>query len=122
MDTSQDNFRPRRDPNAMDIDALRPNERFELMKRGACFNCRQVGHLARDCPKKRTQNYRNLGNNAPRRQIQTPKKWTPKELHKEIRAMTAAEREDFTNLAIAQGFDEDTEENETFRQVFEEET
>jgi len=123
MDTGPDNYRPRRDPNAMDIDALLPNERFELMRKGACFNCRQTGHLARDCPKKKNT-YSSYGNKNPNYRNpnnSTPKKWTPKELHKEIRAMTAEEREDFTNLAIAQGFDEDTEENKTFRQVFEEE-
>ena len=45
-------FKPRRDPNAMDVDVLTTKERAELMKKGACFRCRAQGHLSRDCPNK----------------------------------------------------------------------
>lgn len=49
---------PRRDPNAMDVDAasstplsrLTPEERDRLRKAGRCFRCRQTGHMARECP------------------------------------------------------------------------
>ena len=46
-----------RDPDAMDIDAVRTSnmsskERQELMKDGKCFYCRNKGHRARDCPEK----------------------------------------------------------------------
>ena len=43
------NFQPRRDPNAMDIDVLTVEERASLIKKGACFRCREQGHLSRDC-------------------------------------------------------------------------
>lgn len=52
---------PAPSPYAMDVDAVgtRPasglrrltdQERDELRRRGACFRCRQDGHMARDCP------------------------------------------------------------------------
>jgi len=37
-----------RDPNAMDVDALSTEERDRRLKRGACFVCNEVGHLARE--------------------------------------------------------------------------
>jgi Zinc knuckle len=49
----------RRDPDAMDVDAvwvLSPEQekKRKLRKEGKCFFCEKQGHLARDCPKKRT--------------------------------------------------------------------
>ena len=40
------------DPNAMDIDAMTIKERDDLMKKGACFYCKQVGHVAQNCSKR----------------------------------------------------------------------
>ena len=37
----------------MDIDILTAEQRTELMKKGACFNCKAVGHLSWDCPNKK---------------------------------------------------------------------
>ena len=45
------NFRPRPDLNAMDVDTMTVNKRTELMRKGACFKCREVGHLSQDCKK-----------------------------------------------------------------------
>jgi hypothetical protein len=47
-----------KDPNAMDIDAIRTTgrltdeERTKLMKEGRCFRCRKLGHMSRACPDK----------------------------------------------------------------------
>jgi hypothetical protein len=52
----------RRDPDAMDVDALKTNnklskeEREKLSKEGRCFNCKKQGHMSRDCPNKETGN------------------------------------------------------------------
>jgi len=43
---------PKRDPNAMDIDRISVEEQQDLMKKGACFYCKESGHLAKNCPKK----------------------------------------------------------------------
>jgi hypothetical protein len=42
----------KRDPNAMDINQMSVEEQQDLMKRRACFNCKETGHRAFECPKK----------------------------------------------------------------------
>ena len=49
--TRRFNFWPRPDPNAMDIDSMTVNKRTELMRKGACFKCKEIGHLSQDCKK-----------------------------------------------------------------------
>ena len=51
-------FTPRRtnehkDPNAMDIDVMLTEKQTTLMKKGACLNCKEPGHLAQNWPKKK---------------------------------------------------------------------
>ena len=36
----------------MDVDAMTTEERMILLRRGACFLCKEPGHMARDCKKK----------------------------------------------------------------------
>lgn len=48
---------PATNPDAMDIDAFRgpslkrltPQEREQLRRKNACFRCRQIGHISRNC-------------------------------------------------------------------------
>ena len=47
------NFQIQQDLNTMDIDILTAEQRSELMRKGACFNCKAVGHLSQDCPNKK---------------------------------------------------------------------
>ncbi|KAJ8501692.1 hypothetical protein ONZ51_g426 [Trametes cubensis] len=50
-------YRPRpqeRDPDAMDVDKMTTEEREKHYREGRCFNCHQIGHLARQCPNRRT--------------------------------------------------------------------
>ena len=49
-----------RDPDAMDVDAMRTSklskeERDRLREERRCFNCQKKRHLARDCRKKREE-------------------------------------------------------------------
>ena len=49
-----------RDPDAMDVDAMRTSklskeERDRLREERRCFNCQKKGHLARDCRKKNSE-------------------------------------------------------------------
>ena len=50
--------RRERDPNAMEVDALKTDrlskeEREKLSKEGRCFQCKKQGHMSRDCPDKK---------------------------------------------------------------------
>ncbi|PPQ93521.1 hypothetical protein CVT25_005367 [Psilocybe cyanescens] len=84
---------PRKDPFAMDIDAMTTEERMSLMKKGACFRCKQTGHLAVDCPQKKKNNLF-IPKELPK------KKWTPKDLHAHIRELNMEEREELASLAM----------------------
>ena len=59
----------------MDVDTMSTDEWSQLMKKGACFNCKQVGHLSQDCLNKKA------GPN------QT--KWNGKDTYAQIQAMVA---------------------------------
>jgi len=123
---------PQRDPNAMDVDAiavnaLTPEERSDLMRRGACFHCRQIGHISQNCPKKRgnnnynrNDNYgnQNKGANNNRNNNNNQKKWTAKEAFAHVRAMDAGELEEFADLTIKQGFEEASKDTTTKIQDF----
>ena len=89
------NFRPQPDPNAMDVNAMTVNKRTELMRGGACFKCKEVGHLSWDCKK------------GPSRFI-PPKNQGYKDAHAQIKAIiNALDKEDqakFYEKAQEQGF------------------
>ena len=40
---------------------LSEKEKEDLKKKGACFRCRNTGHISRDCPRKRTGTRENVG-------------------------------------------------------------
>jgi hypothetical protein len=50
--------RPRRDPNAMEVDLTR-TEQDHRRKNGLCYNCGAKGHLSKDCPKRKGVRYPN---------------------------------------------------------------
>jgi hypothetical protein len=80
-----------KDPNAMDVDAMTTEKRTALMRKGACFNCEEPGHLARNCPKKKY----------------TYQKKSVKEIHALIDAMSKEEKEELATLQISGGENQD---------------
>ena len=38
---------------AAGVNKLTQDERMKLLRKGACFYCKEVGHMARECPKKK---------------------------------------------------------------------
>jgi hypothetical protein len=81
-----------RDPNAMDVDALSIKQQEEAMRKGACFGCGEVGHISRNCPKKRGYSQGGQGGNTgqPGQFGTSGKTWTKgKDLLAHIRTLTA---------------------------------
>ena len=83
----------------MDVDILTADQRTELMRKGACFNCRVVGHLSQDCPNKKKKD-------KPKKEEK--KKWKGWELATYVRAqmleILVEEENTFYKNAWDQGF------------------
>ena len=82
-----------RDPNAMDIRALTPEERTRLMKIGGCFRCRKPSHLAKDCPGPNA-----TSTSTPNMTPPPQKKWTVNEIKTMIRNLETKDMDELTNL------------------------
>ena len=68
---------------AMDIGYKSTEERNELMRRGACFICKMIRHLSRDCPQKKKRLY------MPPQTSNTPQKMKGKGLSSHIWTLLA---------------------------------
>ena len=98
--------RPARDPNAMDVDRMTVEERNDLMKKGACFFCKEPGHLAADCPKKK----KNYGKKPEQRRGN--QKMTCKEIATYIKKLSVEEKDNFAAEMINDLKEEKEEESE----------
>ena len=84
----------------MDVDVLTAEERTNLMKKGACFRCREQGHLSRDCPNKEKKT-------KPKKE-EKKKAWKGKDLAAYIQAQMVKifeeEKGEFYTVTANQGF------------------
>jgi hypothetical protein len=78
----------RKDPNAMDVDALAMEGRGMLLRQGKCFCCRKTGHMAKDCPPEQGELSRQKKVD-PARFAYTP-----------IKTLTKEQRESFTKMVM----------------------
>jgi Zinc knuckle len=78
----------RRDPNAMDVDALTVEERAMLLRQGKCFRCKKTGHMAKYCPSK-------LGESSEQKEVD-PARF----VYTTIKALTKEQRESFTKMVM----------------------
>ena len=86
-------YRPaeKKDPNAMDVDALTFKERQTLMKQGKCFKCRMTGHRAADFPEETDRKGKKK---------EEPQKDPVKNAFATIQALTKDKREAFVKMML----------------------
>jgi hypothetical protein len=78
----------RKDPNAMDVDALTMEEREMLLRQEKCFCCRKTGHMAKDFPPEQ-------GESSKQKKVD-PAKFA----YTTIKALTKEQRESFTKMVM----------------------
>ena len=93
----------------MEVDAMSPEKRTSLMKKGTCFICEEPGHLARDC-----QNKDKKKKKKDEKKNETPKKMMLKDIHAYIKAMNKEDREKLISLQIGGENSDEEEEKKDF--------
>jgi hypothetical protein len=86
----------KKDPNAMDVDALTMEERRMLLRQGKCFRCKKTGHMAKDCPTEQGELLKQKKVDLARFAYTT------------IKAFTKEQRESFTKMVIEDKHKEDS--------------
>jgi hypothetical protein len=84
----------RKDPNAMDVDALTMEERGMRLRQGKCFCCKKTGHIAKDC--------------SPEQGESSKQKVDPARFaYTTIKVLTKEQRESFTKMVMEDKDEED---------------
>lgn len=79
-------------------------EQYKLLKKGACFNCKQTGHWENECPKKNPKPWRKKIGPSINTKKETPKylpqKFSAKETFAYIRELLAKDAKELKNLMV----------------------
>ena len=81
----------RKDPDAMDVDAMSLEEKKRRIKNGACFTCGETGHYSNKCPTRRSNRDKKEGNDKKRETSKAfgKRKMDVKQLRTHIRGIIA---------------------------------
>jgi hypothetical protein len=85
----------RKDPNAMDVNALTMEERATLLRQEMCFCCKKTGYMAKDCPPEQ-------GESSKQKKVD-PARFA----YTTIKALTKEQRESFTRMVMEDKDEED---------------
>jgi hypothetical protein len=85
----------RKDPNAMDVDALTMEERGMLLRQGKYFCSRKTGHMTKDCPPEQ-------GESSKQKKVD-PARF----VYTIIKVLTKEQRESFTKMVMEDKDEED---------------
>jgi len=85
-------------------------ERNDLMKRGACFFCKEPGHRANECLKKK-KNYKSGQGYKPNPK-ESFRKAGAKKVFTDIRALSTEQRNELCEMMISNEFDEEEDQAE----------
>jgi hypothetical protein len=77
----------RKDPDAMDVDALTMEERGMLLRQGKCLCCKKARHMAKDCPLEQGESSKKKADLA-------------RFVYTTIKALTKEQRESFTKMVM----------------------
>ena len=96
----------KKDPNAMDIDAMSAGKRAYLMKKGACFICEETGHRASEHDEHVKEQQKGKGKD------KAPPKKDLRAIHALFKGLTTKEQQELLAMTTGEAKKDDEEEKD----------